>query len=76
MSTPHLIKMANQIGAFFEAMPDAGQQAAGVADHLRRFWEPRMRTALLEYVAAHGDGELKPVVRAALESVAVAYRHE
>jgi len=72
MSTSHLVRMANQIGAFFEAMPDAEQGIAGVAEHLQKFWEPRMRAELAAYVAAHGDGELKPVVRAALKAVAVA----
>jgi formate dehydrogenase subunit delta len=61
-----LIKMANQIGAFFEAMPDAEQATAGVADHIRKFWEPRMREALKAHIAAHGDAELTPVVRRAL----------
>ncbi|MBI4998331.1 MAG: formate dehydrogenase subunit delta [Rhodocyclales bacterium] len=74
MSTARLVRMANQIGAFFEAMPDADQGVAGVAEHLRKFWEPRMRAELAAYVAAHGDGELKPVVRAALKAAAVA-RH-
>jgi formate dehydrogenase subunit delta len=61
-----LIKMANQIGAFFEAMPDAEQATAGVAEHIQKFWEPRMREALEAYIAAHGDEELAPIVRRAL----------
>lgn len=69
MNTAQLVKMANQVGAFFEAMPDATQGTAGVADHLRKFWEPRMRRELAAYVAAHGDGELKPIVRAALKAI-------
>lgn len=75
MNTAQLVKMANQVGAFFEAMPDAAQGIAGVADHLRKFWEPRMRRELAAHVAAHGDGELKPIVRAALKAIEVeAYR--
>ncbi|AOK16050.1 formate dehydrogenase [Burkholderia cepacia] len=47
MDNGHLIDMANQIGAFFESMPDRDEALAGIADHIRRFWEPRMRRALL-----------------------------
>jgi formate dehydrogenase subunit delta len=66
MNPAHLIKMANQIGAFFEAMPDHRQAAKDVASHILRSWEPRMRTRFLEHIASAGDGELKAVVRDAL----------
>jgi formate dehydrogenase subunit delta len=66
MNSDHLIKMANQIGAFFEAMPDREQAVKDVATHILRSWEPRMRAALLEHIAHVGDGELKEVVRSAL----------
>jgi formate dehydrogenase subunit delta len=39
--------MANRIGDFFESMPDHEEALTGVADHIHRFWEPRMRRALL-----------------------------
>lgn len=66
MNIANLIKMANQIGAFFEAMPDREEAVSGVASHLRRTWDPRMREALLQYLAAQGDAELKTVVREAV----------
>jgi formate dehydrogenase subunit delta len=66
MNPAHLIKMANQIGAFFEAMPDREQAVKDVAAHILRNWEPRMRAELLGYVAEAGDEELKSVVRDAL----------
>ncbi|EML1595796.1 MULTISPECIES: formate dehydrogenase subunit delta [Burkholderia] len=47
MNSEHLIDMANQIGAFFESMPDRDEALTGIAEHIRRFWEPRMRRALL-----------------------------
>ena len=43
MHTDTLIQMANQIGAFFEAMPDREEALEGIAMHIKRFWEPRMR---------------------------------
>ncbi len=50
MEIDHLVKMANQIGAFFESMPDRQQALADAAAHLRKSWDPRMRRQLLQYV--------------------------
>lgn len=66
MNPDNLIKMANQIGAFFEATPDREQGVKDVAGHILRFWEPRMRNAFLEHTQLVGDRELKPIVRDAL----------
>jgi formate dehydrogenase subunit delta len=44
-----LIKMANEIGAYFASEPDADQAAKDVAGHLRRYWEPRMRRQMVTY---------------------------
>ena len=59
---PHakLVRMANQIGTFFESKPhDEG--VAGVAEHINKFWEPRMRRQFFEVVDSGGEG-LKPIV--------------
>ncbi|XQU69915.1 hypothetical protein OJJOAM_002646 [Cupriavidus sp. H18C1] len=48
MNLDNLVKMANQIGTFFAAMPDRDEALADIATHLRRFWAPPMRRALLE----------------------------
>jgi formate dehydrogenase subunit delta len=69
MKPSNLIIMANQIGTFFEAMPDREQGINDIADHILRFWEPRMRSSLLDYIAIAGDGELKPIVRDALPMI-------
>ncbi|OXR50662.1 formate dehydrogenase [Pusillimonas sp. T2] len=53
----HLIKLANRIGDFFNAMPDRAEGIEGVTNHIQKFWEPRMRKALLDYLAAHPDGK-------------------
>jgi len=66
MNRDNLIRMANQIGAFFEAMPDREQAVADIATHLKRTWEPRMRTEILEVLGTAGEAQLKPVVRDAL----------
>ena len=41
----NLIRMANRIGDFFEAMPDHAEALEGIATHLKKFWEPRMRAS-------------------------------
>lgn len=48
MDEQNLIDMANRIGEFFDSMPDRDEAIDGVADHIHRFWEPRMRRRLLE----------------------------
>lgn len=48
MNVDHLVQMANQIGTFFQSMADATEAREGIATHLRKFWEPRMRVLLLE----------------------------
>jgi formate dehydrogenase subunit delta len=71
MNPDTLIKMANQIGAFFEAMPDREQAVKDIASHLRRTWDPRMRTQLLATLGGAGEAKLKPLVRDAM----IALRH-
>ncbi|SDY90499.1 formate dehydrogenase delta subunit [Collimonas sp. OK242] len=67
MNADSLITMANQIGAFFETMPDRHQALTDIARHLKSFWEPRMRRSLLQYVDEHGGGGLKVIVLDAVQ---------
>ncbi len=55
MQTELLIHNANQIALNFAAFPRE-EAIAGVADHIRKFWERRMRRQLVEYTAAGGAG--------------------
>jgi formate dehydrogenase subunit delta len=67
MSPDRLIYMANQIGKFFESQ--GGDKAVpGIADHIRKFWDPRMRKAIFAHLDTGGSG-LDPVVRDALETL-------
>jgi len=68
MDVENLVKMANQIGAFFETMSDREQALADLAGHIRKSWEPRMRRALREHIAQDGGADLKPVVLEALKA--------
>jgi formate dehydrogenase subunit delta len=47
MKLDHLIEMANQIGDFFESLPDRDEALFDIAEHIRKFWEPRMRRTVL-----------------------------
>jgi len=60
MSPAHLAEMANQIAAFFASQGTHEEAVAGIADHLRRFWEPRMLRAIGAHVAA-GAPDLAPL---------------
>ena len=53
---PHLIRLANRIGSFFEAFPDRNEAIEGIANHIQKFWEPRMRKALLDFLDTRPDG--------------------
>lgn len=68
MDRDNLIKMANEIAAFFDAYPSEQAQQE-VASHLKRFWDPRMRAELIACVRAGGDG-LAPLVMQAVSRLA------
>lgn len=42
MTIQHLVHMANQVAAFFASYPEA-ETIDGTANHLKSFWDPRMR---------------------------------
>lgn len=48
--------MANDIGNFFKSEPDHALAVAGVANHLRRFWDPRMRREIVAHLDGGGEG--------------------
>ena len=69
MSPDKLVTMANQIGKFF-AHEGADKAAASIADHLEKFWDPRMRAALLAHYRSGGEG-LEPLARRAVSMMKV-----
>lgn len=66
LHTQNLIQMANRIGQFFESMPDHAEALAGAADHIRKFWEPRMRAQFLQQLDAEAGQALRPFMREAV----------
>jgi formate dehydrogenase subunit delta len=64
MESESLIRMANRIGDFFEALPDDDEGLEGIASHIRKFWEPRMRRNFLAAVDGGAPGLSEIVQRA------------
>lgn len=62
MNVERLVAMVNDIASFFASEPDPETAADQVAAHLQRFWEPRMRGAIVRHLAAGGSG-LTPLAR-------------
>ena len=67
MSADRLIYMANQIGKFFQSQ-GRDKAVAGIAEHIKKFWDPRMRRGIFAHLDAGGAG-LDPNVREAIETL-------
>jgi formate dehydrogenase subunit delta len=59
-----MIHMANQIALFFQTSPP-DEAVAGVAKHLKLYWEPRMLRQLYAYIGSGGAGLHNLVLEAA-----------
>ncbi len=64
MDSAKLVMMANQIGRFFVPQHKI-DAAAAIADHLEKFWDPRMRADIIRHLEDGGAG-LDPPVREAV----------
>lgn len=64
--TEVLVKMANDIGYFFRAEPIRDDAVTGIANHICKFWTPRMREKLL----THGEERLDELPRDAMRLMA------
>jgi len=60
-----LVSMANDIGHFFNAEADKNVAAQSVANHIKRYWDPRMRREIIAHYREGGAG-LDPVPRSAI----------
>ena len=70
MSPDKLAYMANQIGKFF-AHQKHDVAVAAIADHLEKFWDPRMRA---QHSSQHlDDVQLDPLVREAIAQLRKAH---
>lgn len=68
MTVRDIVRMANQIGDFFQAYPH-DVAVKETATHIRNFWDPRMRRQLFDLLAAGGQG-LSAIAREAGQKLA------
>jgi formate dehydrogenase major subunit len=71
----HLVMMANDIGAYFAGYPTHDEAVEGIANHLRNFWERRMRADIIDYVE-NGGAELTPLAREAVRAIGATHAVE
>ena len=63
MQHQDMIRMANQIASFFNGSgPEVAVKDA--AEHINKFWDPRMRAVLLAHLAKGGEGLDPTIVKA------------
>ena len=64
-SLDNLVYMANQIGTFFKSQrPET--VIPGIADHIKKYWDPRMLKEIYAYMD-RGGAKLDPKVLDALK---------
>ena len=69
MNPDHLVVMANQISQFFESQPNRDTAVDGVLNHIKKFWDPRMRAKIVEHFKAGGEG-MRALTLAAITKLA------
>ena len=67
MKPEKLIKMANQIGDFYEAFPDKAEARKEIAGHLNKFWNLNMRQSIAEHVSEQQGSGLHACVIEAIQ---------
>lgn len=70
MKPERLAEMANDIANFFAADPDREEAIAGMSDHLKKFWEPRMRRQIIAHLRDHGGEGMSELAREAVGRLA------
>lgn len=55
MQTQDMVRMANQISDFFKSYTEK-EAIEGIAEHINKFWEPRMRRDFFVLVDSGGKG--------------------
>ena len=70
MNIDLLIKMANEIGSFWEGEVGDDKAANDVATHLKRYWEPRMRAQMISYFEQRQGSGLSDIAKGAVAILA------
>jgi formate dehydrogenase subunit delta len=64
METRDMVRMANQISDFFKSYGEH-EAIEGIADHISKFWDPRMRKDFFAHMEKGGEGFSALVLNAA-----------
>lgn len=70
MTIQRLVHMANQVADFFASYPEA-EAIASTADHLKSFWDPRMRREIEAHLAEKAGAGLSHIALEAVKRIAV-----
>lgn len=70
MNIDLLINMSNQITSFFAAELDEEGATREVANHLRKYWDPRMRAQLIAYYEERQGAGLVDIAKNAVAQLA------
>jgi formate dehydrogenase subunit delta len=68
MDMENLVKMANQIGGFYASYPNQVEASQEIANHLKKFWAPRMRSQMLEYVDRQQGAGLSDILLSSIST--------
>lgn len=69
MTTQNLVYMANQVATFFASYPEA-EAIDGTANHLKSFWDPRMRGEIEAHLAQKSGAGLSHIALEAVKRMA------
>ena len=69
-SLERLVAMANDIANYFHSEPERTAGIDGIANHIRRFWEPRMRSKIIAHLKDQNGEGLNELARAGIEKLA------
>jgi formate dehydrogenase subunit delta len=69
MDASHLVRMVNQIADFFKSYPEE-EAIRETVNHIQKFWDPRMRKQMREYLDGGGKGLQDLAARAARQACA------
>jgi formate dehydrogenase subunit delta len=66
MQTHDMVRMANQIADFFKSYTEK-EAIDGIADHINKFWDPRIRKDFFVLIDSGGAGLSDLVLKAAVD---------
>jgi len=66
VTTQRLVQMANQVASFFASYPEA-EAIDGTANHLKAYWDPRMRREMAAHLTDRAGAGLSHIAMEAVK---------